>query len=339
MESIRLQVIVGYAGAVIALIVTFVLRRKLMSFPKGTDIMNRLQEKVRTTGTGWWDWLVGLAGGVGLSKNFTCECRSKNFTCECPHVEILKRRIAKHRNTKLTQSCPPKPPQPPTPQIQNGAKSFLKTEYYYLSWFVLFMFSVLVLIFSVDNTAQIDATAGIRLGSCFVLGAFLSALAGWFGMVIATDANVRTTQAADKEGLNTALRVAFTGGACMGFVVVGLGLLGLSVMYILMNSGYDHTNYYFQLSSRVQAVKSLTGYGFGASSIALFARVAGGVYTKAADVGADLVGKVEAGIPEDDPRNPAVIADNVGDNVGDVAGMGGEWEGRRVGARLFRECL
>jgi Na+/H+-translocating membrane pyrophosphatase len=224
-------------------------------------------------------------------------------------------------------------------QIQNGAKSFLKTEYYYLSWFVLFMFGVLVLIFSVDNTAQIDATAGIRLGSCFVVGAFLSALAGWFGMVIATDANVRTTQAADKEGLNTALRVAFTGGACMGFVVVGLGLMGLSALYILMNSGYPHENYYFQLASRVQSVKSLTGYGFGASSIALFARVAGGVYTKAADVGADLVGKVEAGIPEDDPRNPAVIADNVGDNVGDVAGMGGELREEERGGEGIIEAI
>merc|ERR1719201_1291178 len=194
-------------------------------------------------------------------------------------------------------------------KIQKGAKSFLKTEYYYLSWFVFAMFGVLVLIFSVDNTATINATAGVRIGSCFVAGALLSAGAGWVGMVVATDANVRTTQAADKQGLNAALRVAFTGGACMGFVVVGLGLTGLSVFYIIMNAGYDNDNYYTKLEARVMAVKSLAGFGFGASSIALFARVAGGIYTKAADVGADLVGKVEAGIPEDDPRNPAVIAD------------------------------
>merc|ERR1719201_575055 len=224
-------------------------------------------------------------------------------------------------------------------KIQKGAKSFLKTEYYYLSWFVFAMFGVLVLIFSVDNTAQINATAGIRLGSCFVIGAILSALAGWFGMVIATDANVRTTQAADKEGLNTALRVAFTGGACMGFVVVGLGLMGLSALYIIMNAGYDHDNYYYKLEARVMAVKSLAGFGFGASSIALFARVAGGIYTKAADVGADLVGKVEAGIPEDDPRNPAVIADNVGDNVGDVAGMGADLFESFVGSIIGYFCV
>merc|ERR1719201_1469812 len=224
-------------------------------------------------------------------------------------------------------------------KIQKGAKSFLKTEYYYLSWFVFAMFGVLVLIFSVDNTATINATAGVRIGSCFVAGALLSAGAGWFGMVVATDANVRTTQAADKQGLNAALRVAFTGGACMGFVVVGLGLAGLSVFYIIMNAGYDHDNYYYKLEARVMAVKSLAGFGFGASSIALFARVAGGIYTKAADVGADLVGKVEAGIPEDDPRNPAVIADNVGDNVGDVAGMGADLFESFVGSIIAAATL
>jgi K(+)-stimulated pyrophosphate-energized sodium pump len=138
-------------------------------------------------------------------------------------------------------------------------------------------------------------------------------------MVVATDANVRTTQAADKEGLNTALRVAFTGGAVMGFTVVGLGLFGVSLMFYLVTLGRSGVDDAQRLR---YAADTLAGFGFGASSIALFARVAGGIYTKAADVGADLVGKVEMDIPEDDPRNPAVIADNVGDNVGDVAGMG-----------------
>ena len=164
-------------------------------------------------------------------------------------------------------------------------------------------------------------------------------MAGWFGMVVATDANVRTTQAADKEGLAAALRVAFTGGACMGFIVVGLGLAGLSVAYIIMNVGYASENYILKFEARVMSIKSLAGFGFGASSIALFARVAGGIYTKAADVGADLVGKVEAGIPEDDPRNPAVIADNVGDNVGDVAGMGADLFESFVGSIIAAATL
>jgi Na+/H+-translocating membrane pyrophosphatase len=128
-------------------------------------------------------------------------------------------------------------------------------------------------------------------------------------MAVATDANVRTTQAADAEGLAVALRVAFTGGAVMGFTVVGLGLMGLSIMFYLVTLGYDDAPLDLRL---IYAADSLAGFGFGASSIALFARVAGGIYTKAADVGADLVGKVEMDIPEDDPRNPAVIADNVG---------------------------
>jgi len=142
------------------------------------------------------------------------------------------------------------------------------------------------------------------------------------------DANVRTTQAADKDGLAHALRVAFTGGAVMGFTVVGLGLGGLSLMFFLVTLGYDtntHLGTDITEDEKLRfAADVLAGFGFGASSIALFARVAGGIYTKAADVGADLVGKVEMDIPEDDLRNPAVIADNVGDNVGDVAGMGAD---------------
>ena len=152
--------------------------------------------------------------------------------------------------------------------------------------------------------------SGSELGkqqSVFVVGALFSTLAGYFGMNVATKANVRTANAARESGMNKALSIAFSGGAVMGMCVAGLGALGVSVVYILTKD-----------------VDVLSGFSLGASSIALFARVGGGIYTKAADVGADLVGKVEAGIPEDDPRNPAVIADNVGDNVGDVAGMGAD---------------
>jgi len=205
-------------------------------------------------------------------------------------------------------------------KIKSGARAFLKTEYFYLSFFVFVVFAVLLILYSIDPPSG-DRTDGIRYGACFLCGAMLSAMAGWGGMAVATDANVRTTQAADEKGLAIALRVAFTGGAVMGFTVVGLGLLGLSLMYFFVTLGYGDINFYAKLSF---GADTLAGFGFGASSIALFARVAGGIYTKAADVGADLVGKVEMDIPEDDPRNPAVIADNVGDNVGDVAGMGAD---------------
>jgi H(+)-translocating pyrophosphatase len=206
-------------------------------------------------------------------------------------------------------------------QIKSGARSFLKTEYTWLSIFVAIVFVVLLVVYTVDPPGK-DRTDGIRYAGVFLAGAVLSAAAGWLGMDVATDANVRTTQAADKQGLGVALRVAFTGGAVMGFTVVGLGLLGVSVCFYLLTLGYgdDVSN----KETLILAADSLAGFGFGASSIALFARVAGGIYTKAADVGADLVGKVEMDIPEDDPRNPAVIADNVGDNVGDVAGMGAD---------------
>ncbi|MPU17715.1 sodium-translocating pyrophosphatase, partial [Acinetobacter baumannii] len=142
---------------------------------------------------------------------------------------------------------------------------------------------------------------------CFLVGALFSTLAGYVGMHTATKANVRTAEGARTSGMSKALSIAFSGGAVMGLCVVGLGLLGVSVVYFFTSN-----------------IEVLTGFSLGASTLALFGRVGGGIYTKAADVGADLVGKVEAGIPEDDPRNPAVIADNVGDNVGDVAGMGAD---------------
>lgn len=186
--------------------------------------------------------------------------------------------------------------------IQEGSMAFLRRQYRSLVIFGLILF--------VTVFVGINAQTAIS----FVIGAFLSALAGYIGMRVATQANVRTANAARESGMNQALSVAFSGGAVMGMTVVGLGLLGLGAL-----------TYVFQLMYDTQTTISyITGFSLGASSIALFARVGGGIYTKAADVGADLVGKVEAGIPEDDPRNPAVIADNVGDNVGDVAGMGAD---------------
>ena len=167
-----------------------------------------------------------------------------------------------------------------------------------------------ILVFLLTNLL-FDCSQGLRTAAAFIVGALLSASAGWYGMRVATDGNVRTTVACAESDLNAGLTVAFTTGACMGFTVVSLGLAGVSLTFLVM--GYDYAD--------ANAMQVLAGFGFGASSIALFARVAGGIYTKAADVGADLVGKVEAGIDEDDPHNPAVIADNVGDNVGDVAGM------------------
>jgi K(+)-stimulated pyrophosphate-energized sodium pump len=195
--------------------------------------------------------------------------------------------------------------------IQDGAMAFLAREYRVLAIFV----AAVAVLLALGNAGQADSHW--LVGVSFVVGAFCSGLAGYFGMRIATIANVRTTSAA-RTGLNRALNVAFSGGAVMGMSVVGLGVLGLSVLFL----AYDQAFGSEWPVTRVLQV--LSGFSLGASSIALFARVGGGIYTKAADVGADLVGKVEAGIPEDDPRNPAVIADNVGDNVGDVAGMGAD---------------
>ena len=187
--------------------------------------------------------------------------------------------------------------------IAEGASAFLRSEYKILAIFIAVLFVLISLFINMGT------------GICFVIGAGFSMLAGYFGMKVATRANVRTANAAMESGMTKALSIAFSGGSVMGMCVVGLGLLGCSLIYILTG------NY-----------SILFGFSLGASSIALFARVGGGIYTKAADVGADLVGKVEAGIPEDDPRNPAVIADNVGDNVGDVAGMGADLFESYVGA-------
>merc|ERR1719498_1697000 len=222
-------------------------------------------------------------------------------------------------------------------KIQKGARAFLVTEYKYVSFFVVLVAVVLCGIYSGDNDEYDDNTSGIRIAACFIAGAILSAAAGWSGMMVATDANVRTTSAAMNKGLNEALKVAFTGGAVMGFTVVGLGIVGVSAFYLIMTAGREDS-----MSPEVvseYAIQALAGFGFGASSIALFARVAGGIYTKAADVGADLVGKVEKNIPEDDPRNPAVIADNVGDNVGDVAGMGADLFESFVGSIIAAATL
>ena len=190
--------------------------------------------------------------------------------------------------------------------ISEGAQAFLTAEYKILIIFVAVLFFLIG--FGIGNWVT---------AVCFVVGAVFSTLVGYFGMSVATKANVRTANAAKESGMNKALSIAFSGGAVMGMCVAGLGVLGVSAIYLITGN-----------------VDVLSGFSLGASSIALFARVGGGIYTKAADVGADLVGKVEAGIPEDDPRNPAVIADNVGDNVGDVAGMGADLFESYVGALI-----
>lgn len=195
--------------------------------------------------------------------------------------------------------------------ISDGAMAFLKAEYKILMIFIALI--TLLLIFVAD-----PETSSSLVALSFVIGASCSALAGFIGMRIATKANVRTAHAA-RTSLNKALNVAFTGGSVMGMSVVGLGMLGLGLLFILYSNIYGT-----EIASIGKILSVLTGFSFGASTIALFSRVGGGIFTKAADVGADLVGKVESGIPEDHPLNPATIADNVGDNVGDVAGMGAD---------------
>ncbi|MBK8311580.1 MAG: sodium-translocating pyrophosphatase [Chitinophagaceae bacterium] len=210
--------------------------------------------------------------------------------------------------------------------IADGAMAFLKAEWKVLGYFVVIVGILLAVM------AQANPHSHWLIAIAFVIGAVLSALAGYIGMKAATKANVRTAQAA-RTSLSKALNVSFTGGAVMGLGVAGLAVMGLGGLYIVLKQ-------YFAPGSEVNSeemfktIEVLTGFSLGAESIALFARVGGGIYTKAADVGADLVGKVEAGIPEDDPRNPATIADNVGDNVGDVAGMGADLFGSYVATVL-----
>lgn len=218
--------------------------------------------------------------------------------------------------------------------IQEGAIAFLRREYLYLSVFVLVVFVLLALFidYNILNNTRVDQLQLLRgeggidvegpwTAISYLAGAIGSGLAGWVGMSIAVRANMRTATAA-QDGLNSALRVAFGSGTVMGMTVVGLGLVGVTLLWLIFRDP-----------------NIIAGFGFGASSIALFARVGGGIYTKAADVGADLVGKVEAGLPEDDPRNPAVIADNVGDNVGDVAGMGADLFESYVGSIIATIAL
>src|SRR4249920_2208303 len=215
--------------------------------------------------------------------------------------------------------------------IAEGAMAFLKAEWKILGYFVVIVGILLAVM------AQANPQSHWSIAIAFILGAVLSATAGFIGMKAATKANVRTAQAA-RTSLSKALNVSFGGGAVMGVGVAGLAVMGLGGLYIALK-------YFFAKDAAINSeemfrtIEVLTGFSLGAESIALFARVGGGIYTKAADVGADLVGKVEAGIPEDDPRNPATIADNVGDNVGDVAGMGADLFGSYVATVLATMVL
>ncbi|MEI8053717.1 MAG: sodium-translocating pyrophosphatase [Bacteroidota bacterium] len=218
--------------------------------------------------------------------------------------------------------------------IAEGAMAFLKAEWKVLGYFVVIVAVLLAVM------AQANPNSHWSIAIAFIIGAVLSATAGYIGMKVATKANVRTAQAA-RTSLRKALNVSFTGGAVMGLGVAGLAVLGLSAVFIVLLNVFvpSASDAIFNQMEMTKAIEILTGFSLGAESIALFARVGGGIYTKAADVGADLVGKVEAGIPEDDPRNPATIADNVGDNVGDVAGMGADLFGSYVATVLATMVL
>ncbi len=230
------------------------------------------------------------------------------------YVFILFRRVSriKIKNQKVEEIAN---------YIHQGAIAFLKREFMIIIPFVL-CFAILLTILGFIPAFENAEGVGYKSAICFVVGACFSGLAGWIGMFTATKANARTAMKADEEGMPQALNTAFSGGAILGLTVAGLGLFGLTGLFFGA----------YQLFGIDEAAKVVTGYGLGCSMIALFARVGGGIYTKAADVGADLVGKIEAGIPEDDPRNPATIADNVGDNVGDIAGMGSDLTESYVGS-------
>src|SRR5579864_5553525 len=215
--------------------------------------------------------------------------------------------------------------------IAEGAMAFLKAEWKILGYFVVIV--ALLLGFMASTNPHSNWSISIA----FILGAILSATAGYIGMRVATKANVRTAHAA-RSSLSRALKVSFTGGSVMGLGVAGLAVLGLGGLFIILKAIFA-PDAEVNSEEMLRTIEVLTGFSLGAESIALFARVGGGIYTKAADVGADLVGKVEAGIPEDDPRNPATIADNVGDNVGDVAGMGADLFGSYVATVLATMVL
>src|SRR5580692_783952 len=215
--------------------------------------------------------------------------------------------------------------------IAEGAMAFLKAEWKILSYFVIIAAILLALMGGTNPHSHWS------IAIAFILGAVLSATAGYIGMRSATKANVRTANAA-RTSLSQALKVSFTGGSVMGLGVAGLAVLGLGGLFIILKAIFA-PDAEVNSEEMLRTIEVLTGFSLGAESIALFARVGGGIYTKAADVGADLVGKVEAGIPEDDPRNPATIADNVGDNVGDVAGMGADLFGSYVATVLATMVL
>ena len=205
--------------------------------------------------------------------------------------------------------------------IHDGAIAFLKREYKIIIPFILCFALLLTVLGFIDGFKEAEGV-GYESAICFVVGATFSGIAGWVGMLTATKSNARTAIKAQNEGMSGALNTAFSGGAILGLTVAGIGLLGLVSLFFGAWAIFDIS----------KAARVVTGYGLGCSMIALFSRVGGGIYTKAADVGADLVGKIEAGIPEDDPRNPATIADNVGDNVGDIAGMGSDLTESYVGS-------
>lgn len=217
--------------------------------------------------------------------------------------------------------------------IHEGAMAFMRRQYRIIIYFAVIVGAILAL---TEFIPALEGAEGVgwKAAIAFVVGALFSGFAGWVGMHTATKANSRTTEAAKESGMPAALRVAFSGGSVLGLTVVGIGLFGLALLFTIFYLAFGGTSSdpLEQYRALTHAVNTVAGYGLGASLIALFGRVGGGIYTKAADVGADLVGKVESGIPEDDPRNPAVIADNVGDNVGDVAGMGSDLTESYIGS-------
>lgn len=222
--------------------------------------------------------------------------------------------------------------------IADGAMAFLRAEWKVLSYFVVIAGILLAWSGTLTGNPSNPIHSSPIIAIAFLIGAVFSAFAGYIGMRIATKANVRTTQAA-RTSLAQALKVSFRGGTVMGFGVAGLAILGLGGLFIVLYHTFVHPGTPASGAELKKTIEVLAGFSLGAESIALFARVGGGIYTKAADVGADLVGKVEAGIPEDDVRNPATIADNVGDNVGDVAGMGADLFGSYVATILATMVL